>query len=203
MKKFLKKNYYLTRIFSHLWYSYQYNNKKLLIVYQMGKVGSSSMLTSLQAADLKLPVLQVHFLSPTAIREMENRYYGPSIGLLQDSLLPETRHLFWSYYLRHVLNSKHPRPKWKIITLIRDPLARSASVFFYSVDTPKQNPYMPDFYKHIQDKSLSIPFIVRRFHDALLDDPDEFQLPLRYFDTELKPNLGIDVYAYEFPKQVV
>lgn len=201
MKKILQKYYFLTKAFSHLSFSLKYRQENLLIVYQMGKVGSSSMVASLQASDLKMPVLQVHFLSPEAIKEVENRYYGPSIGLLQDSLWPETRHLFLSYFLRHTLNSKRSQPKWKVISLIRDPVARSASVFFYSVDTPKQNPYLPDFYKKIQKKTLTLPMLIEYFHNALFGDPDEFQLPLRYFDNELKPVLDIDVFKYKFPKQ--
>ncbi|MGD8751943.1 MAG: putative capsular polysaccharide synthesis family protein [Anaerolineales bacterium] len=201
IKGLLKRNYYLARISSHLWYFCQYNKKKLLIVYQMGKVGSSSIVESLNASDLNLPVLQVHFLSHDAIKEMERRYYGELINIFQDSLLPETKHLFLSYYLRQTLDSNHSLPRWKFVTLIRDPLARSASVFFYSVDTPKKVPYLPDFYKHYQDQTVTIDMLIQRFQEVLIEDPDEFQLPLHYFDRELGPVTGIDVYAREFPKQ--
>lgn len=197
----LKRNYFLAKRAYGAWYSMKLRQKQLVIVFQMGKVGSTGLVSSLQAAALKMPVLQVHALTQQGINALEKLYFGDKLSIFQESLLPETKHLLLSHYLRKALHSKCDEYEWKLITLVRDPVARNVSEFFYSVDTNKHKPYLPDFYDRHAANTITTEELIRRFQDVFHVDSPEFQLPLRWFDRELAAVTGIDVYASQFPKE--
>jgi hypothetical protein len=166
----------------------------------MGKVGSTSILFSLQALNLEMPIYQVHVLSEQGIDKFEKMYWGDAPRFFRESLLPETKHIFTSHFLRAQLNKSAASKRWKVVTLVRDPIARNVSEFFYSVDTTKFDPYLPDFYERYLTRSISTREIVERFIERFHENSEDCNIPLRWFDVELKPVLGIDVYSRDFPK---
>jgi hypothetical protein len=201
INRLLKRNYFLARIIYGAWFTIKFHRKKLLIVFQMGKVGSTSVVSSLQATKLNMPVLQVHAISQKGINDMEQRYYGDRRSILQGSLLPETKHLFLGHYLHSALRSNRNKPGWKLVTLVRDPVARNVSEFFYSVDTTKSEPYLYDFYNQYAANSITTEEIVQRFLEVFNEESLEFRLPLLWFDQEFAAATGIDVYASQFPRE--
>ena len=44
------------------------NNNEIILIYQMGKVGSKSIEKSLRYLNLKIPIYHLHFLSPNRVR---------------------------------------------------------------------------------------------------------------------------------------
>jgi len=83
------------------------------------------------------------------------------------------------------------RHKSKVITLVRDPIATNLSGFFHNFLWWPQE---------LQDKS-------RNKRDDYLQEPEQrflqvypHDVPLTWFDMEMKPLFGIDVFATEFPK---
>jgi hypothetical protein len=200
MDHLLNRNYYLAKISSHLWWYVNSLGKQPLIIYQMGKVGSTSILHSLQASVPDIPVYQVHVLSSQGILRMERKYWGETPRVFRKSLLPETKHVFASHFLRAQLNRDFNQKRWKVVTLVRDPIARNVSEFFYSVDTTKYDPHLPDFYERYQSKTIGTAELIERFIERFHENSEEYQLPLRWFDTEFKAVLGIDVFSGDFPK---
>lgn len=193
-------NYYTARLFyiKRLQNSKKHYQNPPLLIYQMGKVGSSSIQRSLKALKLDRPIFHVHYLSKSRVEELEKerrKYFRTDkFGLLQRP---------WMYqFLHEELIKRFDGQKWKIISLTRDPVARNLSAFFENLEFKKigeQSKYeiKSDYYKidpiilmgHDLEK-LSILFFERFKHDS----------PLDFFDRELKTVFGIDVYSSEFPK---
>ena len=195
-------NYYSAKIFY-----FRTLHKKLikngnppLIIYQMGKVGSSTILRSLEALDLGVPIFHVHYLSQPRVDDLEKerrRYFGTE----KNGLLKRP----WMYqYLRKALKSQHNGHKWKIISLTRDPVARNLSAFFENLEfTPisKDDAYWvkSDYYKI---NSLKVNIDNLEHLRSLFYDRLHHESPLEFFDRELKSVFGIDVYSRAFPKSV-
>jgi hypothetical protein len=139
-------------------------------------------------------------LSADGIRRMEQMYWGNTPKLLRKSLLPETEHIYVSHFLHHQWNKKNSDRKWKFISLVRDPIARNVSEFFYSVDTTKVEPYLPNFYELLESRSIHMPDLIEAFLLSFHPESEDFNLPLIWFDDEFKKFLNVDVYSLEFPK---
>ena len=187
----LKRNYYVEK--ARLNFSFirsSLRGKAPLIVYQMGKVGSSTVVESLKASDPDRYVYQVHYLTHKEIDTIRNIYYGQSSGILNKRFLTRSKHLLESEYLRKQLDKGINGQKWKIVTLVREPVARNMSSFFQILDLS-----LPDYVKQYQNGSLDTENLIDRF----LNDHELQAMPLSWFDTQLKAVFDIDVFAHEFP----
>jgi len=154
-----------------------------IVIYQMGKVGSTTVCESLKNADLPNPVYHVHFLSHDGIKNAEEYFLG-----LQKGISPP--HIKRSKMLRKKIDKKKG-VQWKIITLVREPIGREISDFFQVVDR-----YYPDLIDENGDvnKSSAIEFLQERL--ANYDESTNYTST--WFDKELKQAFNIDVYAYPF-----
>lgn len=130
IEELVNRNYYSARAY----YKYrlgrsicQYNGLPLL-VYQMGKVGSSTVQKSLRALELDMPIYHVHCLSKHEIDEREKKYkkyFGTEVA--KSVNIPST---WLCQYLRKQLDKGLKGKKWKIVTLVRDPIAMNIGSFF-------------------------------------------------------------------------
>ncbi len=184
----LPKNYYLTRFFYSLATGIRVRGTTPLLVYQMGKVGSSTIVATLKAIPSPLPVFHIHLLAKETIARNEQFYFGDNRGILLPSGWPNTTHLFQSYFFQRQLQTKGQR--WKIITLVREPVVRNISGLFESVEY-----IIPNFYQRLEQGQLSLD----ELNDCFVHDYKFHDIPLCWFDVELKAALGIDVFATPFP----
>jgi hypothetical protein len=148
-----------------------------VIVYQMAKVGSSAIVEALRREPL--PLFHVHRMSAEHLERMraERRARGWLVPPIQ----------------RHdrvglALNAKiiaAGRPA-KIVTLVRDPIARNLSSYFEHLDAIWN---VRDAHAVIPLDELCSGFVERFLHDE----------PLTWFDDEMLPVLGVDVYEHPFP----
>ncbi len=193
IKKTVHRNYYLAK----LYYAYllQFTNlrdKDPLIIYQMGKVGSSSVVASLQTLGVATHIFHVHSLVEAHRKHTESR-----INLSPRQYFKRSKNALISQYLEKEINrSKRQKigsfnKKWKIITLVRDPIAQNMSSFFQIIDL-----YITDFFKRYENKTLEVKELTELFLE-LYSPECVFN---NWFDVEMKPVFGIDVYANEFPK---
>ncbi|HMQ51119.1 MAG TPA: putative capsular polysaccharide synthesis family protein [Anaerolineae bacterium] len=163
--------------------------KQPLIIFQMGKVGSTTIARSLEAVGLKMSVFHVHVLSEEGLKRHE-QIYRQSFSERRRI----DRQLLASYYLRRRLEKGIKGQPWKIITLVRDPIARNLSSFFEILDLE----YKHHGYHHrIQEGNGAVPSAAQLANTFLQEFPHE--TPLIWFDRELKGVFGIDVYAQPFP----
>lgn len=146
------------------------------IVYQMGKVGSKTVERTLEAHGV-VPAFHIHRMAPAHIRTVKQQdWYGPVTRPL-DAL---------GLALHGAVVRKH-RPA-RFISLVRDPVGRNVSAFFEN-------------YRHLvgekyRDSDMEVGRMIDRF---LTSYPHE--VPLTWFDHEVRDTLGIDVFAQPSPAE--
>lgn len=89
-----------------------------VLIYQMGKVGSSTVHSSLN--QLGIPSYQVHLLSSNTISQTEEYYRR-----LPHAVMPG--HLRTSKYLSEHIDKTRGKIRWKVVTLVREPVSRAIS----------------------------------------------------------------------------
>jgi hypothetical protein len=147
-----------------------------VIIYQMGKVGSTSIARSLQLKGTTV-VVQTHWL---------RKDYQPRKNANYAEIL-RGRQIQWMH--RHII--EHSR-KAKFITLVRDPVAVNIGWFFQNLqwiaglqgDDVEQVPL---------EKLLDI-FYTRHVRQ-------DTKRIINWFDDEFFSALGVDIYRYPFPKE--
>ena len=155
-----------------------------VLIYQMGKVGSGSIQASLSA--LNLPSIHTHFLSWQNLKDVENYYAG-----LSHSTIPD--HIHRSKMLRAMMDKTWGRIRWKVITLVREPVARTISDVFQNLT-----------YTMPQLNGLTEKDAFKRISDYTLEQFNHFDEKQDYictwFDKEIKDVFNCDIYALDFHK---
>jgi Putative capsular polysaccharide synthesis protein len=156
-----------------------------ILIYQMGKVGSSTVYKSLKSTPLSDSVLHLHFLS-TDLSKIRERY--KKIGIY-----PPPYHIYLGESVRKIL-CRNPNLPCKIISLVRDPIAVVVSSVF-------QNPHFAaeslTTHEDTIDPEKAIQYLNRK-----LREPSTFSYVNQWFDKELKRVLDVDVFAKPFPVDV-
>ncbi|HWS73247.1 MAG TPA: putative capsular polysaccharide synthesis family protein [Thermoanaerobaculia bacterium] len=148
-----------------------------VIVYQMAKVGSSSVVAGLQAT--RLPAFHVHRMDAEHLHQMrENRR---ALGWF---IPPIPAHDHLGLRLRDQLIDRGGRAA--IVTLVRDPIARNISSYFEHLDAIWNRPNAHE--------SVSLELLIEGFRSRYTHEE-----PLTWFDDEMLPVTGIDVYEHPFP----
>lgn len=186
------KAYHVVKLYYYnLLHSLNSKNRETIVVYQMGKVGSSTVVKSLQALK-NMNVYHIHGLTQFNIERTENicKQNFPRMRRVHN-------HILESQYLKRQLDKGlKSKNKWKIVTLVREPIARNISSFFEVLEMVLGYDYKNKI------KQLKIESIVEELTELFIEKHIEYEneKSLEWFDTELKPALNIDVYAQEFPK---
>jgi hypothetical protein len=160
-----------------------YATKKIpIIIYQMGKVGSSSVMKSLQKRAI-WPLFHAHFLLKIA----NNRsFYNPKVYEILHLKRNEERQVRLGEFLYKKLIV--PKKQLKIISLTREPIGRNIAAFFQNFERETGKKYE---LSNFTPQELMDIFVNYYPHS----------IPLDWFDNYFKPFLGIDVYEYPFPKE--
>lgn len=157
-----------------------------ILIYQMGKVGSATVHETLLYANLPHPIYHIHFLSYDGIKNAEKYFLN-----LKNPIKPS--HLSRSKILRQIID-KNSDIKWKIITLVREPIARNISDMFQTLDR-----YHPELVENGEIKmSDVIELLLKNFFNY---EPNT-DYTCTWFDNELKDVFGIDVYACGFNREI-
>jgi hypothetical protein len=173
-----------------------------IVVYQMGKVGSSSIRNTLLLQGLH-PVLHLHTMSP--LREKQVESVAIDAGLT-DALHREIEHARAVFAqlgslaklrltLHEWLNERRisrrllrPGRPLRIITSVREPIAASVSMFFQLLPWYIGGPYRHD--------RISTDDLIRLFFERY-----SWERPLIWFDEEMRHATGVDVYRHPFPAE--
>lgn len=146
-----------------------------VIVFQMGKVGSTSVASSFPTAGHPLSV-QTHHLHRPRIAAAKQ--------WSRDRGFPVRAHYFHADAVaRRVVDKGRP---FKLITLVREPVGRSVSNFFHNFE---RFVGMPLAASHHSARELTEILLT---HEKQLDEG-------RWFQREFEPALGVDVYEHPFP----
>ncbi len=154
-----------------------------ILVYSMGKVGSSSVYYSLQQMNLDVPVYQMHYLNH--LDEME--------ALIRRTR-PHPEQALKGHARARAFAQEFNSPKWKrwnVITLVRTPVRRNVSSFFEGI-----RGYYPNAADNYADGTLTLEQVKQTFLERF-----DHQAPRFWFDSQVKPILDIDVFAESFPRE--
>ena len=163
---------------------------KPILVYQMGKVGSKTIVHSLTQSSLPNEVLHIHVVTQSYLDQLEDvlRKAFPKLHHVPP-------HLIVGEFIRDWEDeARDPRP-WIVVSIVRDPIARNLSCFVQDIDLRQ-----PEF--NYQEKVDSMPMeeLAPQLTELFLSDHDHDR-PLEWFDVELKQTMGIDVFCEPFPKE--
>jgi hypothetical protein len=188
-----------------LLYFLRSERKQPLLVYQMGKVGSTTLVASLRAnraASQRFSIYQVHRLTARGLETVERNAAAARARLRGTShpkrrFHPENARL--GKWLRRRIADPRNLRKWDVITLVRDPISRNLSSFFQNLAFY----YSYDFRARIEatDMETVVSEVCAIFEENCLDrrvDAIDTN-PMTWFDRELKEVFDVDVYASDFP----
>ena len=175
------KNYNALIKGSYMELSFFFKNPKgraPLVIFQMGKVGSTSIVRSLEKEKLSMPVFQVHYLNPKVVEKFIKKPFEGTIAL----------HTLTSRYLLKLMEKGiEGGEPWKIISPVREPVARNISAFFENIKGR-----VPGLDARIERGEVTDDELIKYF----MDSPQH--LPLSWFNIEMKPVFGIDVFSKDF-----
>lgn len=163
-----------------------FEQNDIILVHQMGKVGSTSVVSSLDALDLGRPIYKTHYLNPETVQ----RLWAEKVSYSGRPIKP---HYLANRYLGELIAEQGTAGKnWKVISLVREPVSGNISRMFQSI-----NDYFPNFRKGWENGSIDVQDLI----DAFFDDFPHHDWCLNWFDLEMQPVFGIDVYAFPFPME--
>lgn len=152
-----------------------------VLVYTTPKVASTSVTAAVQAIEGQT-VFQIHVISAAGIRAFAE-------GMRQRGLTRAKPDMNGFEDLGHAVNKEiiKPRHRARIVSLVRDPVARNISFYFHNLDALWKTERA---HEHVDIERLLVGFHEKFGHERWIN----------WFDNEFKPVLGIDVYDYPFPR---
>lgn len=153
------------------------SRRPIVLVYQMGKVASSSITQALRRVD-DLCVFQLHVMSPDGLRHLHAALRRRGLPADWMEMYVLGRALY-----RGIVEAGRGA---KVITLVREPIGRNISFYFQNLDMLWKT---ADAHEKVGLGRLLEEFLDRFDHDDTLE----------WFDLEFKAALGVDLYAHEFP----
>ena len=172
------------------------------LVYTPGKVGSSSVASALAQALAPRGVAHLHFLTPDALARDEQHFRSRARAYRG---APKARR-FLPYYVwlgeevRRAVDEAPTGTVWDVVTMVRDPVQRNVSAFFQNLESAEDVWVAEELRRRDADDVADE--LVGRFLEAYVhadEHPSTDANPLTWFDDELKPVFGIDVFATPFP----
>jgi len=155
-----------------------YSDESNLLIYQMGKVGSTSLEEAIKGS------LHVHSLYsnwPCFVFYQQRR----------SNFIERFSQHFYDWSRRVALNK---RKKIKIISLVRDVYARNISMFFQNL------PHWMYHFSKLDKKDLrlksDLPLLFEIFEKAF-----DHNYAFTWYDKEIKRFTGVDIFKYPFDKE--
>lgn len=163
-------------------------NKTPLLIFQMGKVGSSTIYNTVKKYIFGRNIYHVHNLNQHVAKSQIDWGIQKIKESGQKRQYPELWH---SLYLSERIK-KETKEKWQVITLVRDPVARNLSWFFQVMDR---------LYPEIYADGIKGKFNSKLTEKSFLNVGEEsHKEPLVWFDSQIKLNFHVDVYSKPFSK---
>jgi len=158
-----------------------------ILVYQMSKVGSQSVVASLRGLAPGGPVFHVHFMEPGHLDDIrrEFRRNAPGFPLPIDHVRGRA--------LGRAIRRLGPDRPYLVVTLVRDPVARAVSSLFQAPQMSR-TPVLDAAGSIVLDRCVAAI-------EAEAASDDAFAYPERWFRRELLGFFGFDVFAHAFDRE--
>ena len=146
-----------------------------IIIYQMGKVGSKTILRSLEKANIKNFIGHAHSLTWTNINQDNHQNIDTQ----------------YRQFLRQLIDKYSGSIRFKVISLVRDPVASFISNLFHNYKN-----YLPDL------KRIDRETAIRNIKSCLLKNFCEFDEQRDYicswFDVHFRDVFSFDIFSVKF-----
>lgn len=157
-------------------------NNPLLLVHQMGRVGSMTLVNTLRTMDLPWPIYHTHYLNPSNLAYNIERRKKVQWYVWQ-------RHLRVAGLLSDAIAQKRKQRDWYIVSTVREPVGRNLSNFILDIERF----HIHDFFRRYEQGQISIEETLQVFfrefnHDAHTD----------WIRDELNANFDLDIYSEPF-----
>jgi hypothetical protein len=167
----------------------QYKDPDTIFIYQMGKVGSTSLTLGINNT---LHVHAFYLKNHTCPARLQGL---AKFGLLH--IVYRAEQEVMAYLVRRAFRQ---RKHSKIITLVREPVARNMSMFFHDLDA-----YL--FAAHTncmntRDKALPTRFQDMDLLNKVFEQEFDHYYPLNWFDNEFARMTGLNIYDYDFNRDL-
>lgn len=172
-----------------------------VIVFTMGKVGSTSVAEQVDALLPRRGTRHVHTLTTGGLQAADSLYRTRRAQYRRQPQV--TRFFPWHVWeAQHVrrLMARHPTRRWDVVSLVRDPVRRDISTFFQTLEI------VHDYWPAQELERCSTTEVSRHLVELFLDTyvfgrppPGLGEGPMRWFQCEMQPVFGVDVYSTEFP----
>jgi hypothetical protein len=150
------------------------HGKQVILVYSMGKVGSTTLKNALELKFPWIPVFHIHFLSDEWLRKRL-----PALpGFFQAQI--RNAEAFFEF------RKANPDRRLKIITLVREPVSREVSDVFEN---------WKGFFGTRTIEDAGEERILQHLREGT------YEYVLGWFDTEFKNWSGIDIYSHAFDRE--
>ena len=150
-----------------------------VLVYTAPKVASTAVVEALREAGQA--VFHVHMISAESMRSLREAMRRRGLTRMKwDALgLEDTGNVIAA----ELTGPRHPA---RIVSLVRDPVARNISFYFETLDVLWQT--------QRAHERVPLERLLEEFHERF-----RHERGVEWFDNEFKPVLGIDVYEHPFP----
>lgn len=157
-----------------------------IVIFQSGKVGSSSVQASLlkkyEELGISVPVYHAHILENIDARI-------EYVRLNRKSPTATVNMLMNSRALRQKIDA-NPNQVWNIINLVRDPVAIKVSALFQTLYE-----YIPDWKERINNGQLTLDDLEYNLLNKKEFGTGGFEA---WYDSQIRPVWGIDIFAHPF-----
>jgi glycosyltransferase involved in cell wall biosynthesis len=154
-----------------------------ILVFQMGNVGSNSIWRTLKQSGF-INTYQMHVFRRDP-QELINQF-GPSFEkkYIRNAIM--VNRMLQEYRIQH---PPAPDKKWKIITIMRDPIGGMVSEFFER---------LKDYFPHVDDnlEQMTAEFLVNYFKKEI----DPMEIPVKWFENMFQGVLDINFFDQPFDK---
>ncbi|TRU77559.1 MAG: AerL protein [Microcystis viridis Mv_BB_P_19951000_S69] len=165
------------------------NNSSVIFVYQMGKVGSMSTYLTLKKHLQNQAIYHIHNLNSEhfskiwATMQLEKTYHAFTFG-----------HSCMTKYLSEHIEEIKGQKSIKIITGVREPIARNISWFFQIIHCAC---VFPEFFIKYEKGLITMDDIIKKFWSQNFVYGKQYD----WFEEELEAVFGIDIASMDFPKE--
>ncbi|SHM59244.1 putative capsular polysaccharide synthesis family protein [Gracilibacillus kekensis] len=161
--------------------------KNLVLVYQMGKVGSTSIEEGIK--ELGINVQHIHSLKkPVMIDQFKDLKSLDYYFSKKDKLVYKFK---YNFLFKNLLKTFNKRIK--IISIVREPIGRNIGMFFQGIHFPIFE--INRTYNNRSENAINFSILNQMFLDKF-----NHRFGVDWFDNEFKQTIGVDVYKYPFNK---
>lgn len=158
------------------------SGEPMLLVHQMGRVGSMTLVNTLRAMDLPYPLYHTHYLNPANLEANIERRQKVQWFVWQ-------RHLRVARLLSEAISNRLHDREWYIVSTVREPIGRNLSNYILDIERF----HIRDFFRRYRNGEITIEQALEVFfrefnHDAHTD----------WIRDELNANFGLDIHQHPF-----